>query len=300
MHQELSIALLTGLGGMLGWGFADFFAKKTIDQIGSVASLVWAHVFGAIFFAILVWIKILILNQPINIPTTATSWAGLIFFGALQAIVYLLVYIGFSKGKLALLNPIFASYSGLAAILSILFLGEVLKGNLVLALAVIFGGILLLNIDPLALKEKRLNITSMPGVKEMLFASALAAFWTVGWSKFVGGNDWLIYALFMYVFMTITSLIIARWQKVNLLVKNSKLFKFLIFIGVGEVVAYAAISLGFSTTSHTSIIALLSGSFSLPTLILSHYFLKEKITILQRLAGIVIILGIMILSIHPL
>jgi len=40
MQQELLIAVLAGLGGMFGWGFADFFAKKTIDEIGSVASLV--------------------------------------------------------------------------------------------------------------------------------------------------------------------------------------------------------------------------------------------------------------------
>jgi len=31
---------------MLGWGLADFFAKKTIDQIGDIVVLAWAHVFG--------------------------------------------------------------------------------------------------------------------------------------------------------------------------------------------------------------------------------------------------------------
>jgi hypothetical protein len=28
MHSELGIAVLTGLGGMVGWGLADLFAKK--------------------------------------------------------------------------------------------------------------------------------------------------------------------------------------------------------------------------------------------------------------------------------
>lgn len=300
MHRELLIAILAGLGGMLGWGFADFFAKKTIDEIGSVASLVWAHAFGALAFALIVWFKILILHGTVVIPTSFFSWFGLIFFGALQALVYFLVYIGFSKGKLAILNPIFASYSGFAAILSIFVFGEVLIGNLFVSLAAIFAGILLLNIDPQALQVRRLNLVKMPGLKEMIVASALAAFWTVSWSKFVGGEDWMSYALFMYTFMTFTALIIAKIQKVNLTVKNPKLWKGLILIGLCEVIAYLSISLGFSQTSHTSIIALLSGSFSLPTLILSHYFLKEKITILQRVGGIVIILGIIILSLHQL
>ena len=38
MQSDLVIAVLAGFGGMLGWGFADFFAKKTIDEIGDVAS----------------------------------------------------------------------------------------------------------------------------------------------------------------------------------------------------------------------------------------------------------------------
>jgi len=33
MQTELLIAIIAGLGGMFGWGLADFFAKKTIDSI---------------------------------------------------------------------------------------------------------------------------------------------------------------------------------------------------------------------------------------------------------------------------
>ena len=54
MQSALTIAVLAGLGGMLGWGAADFFAKKTIDKIGAIASLVWAHIFGTTILAIAV------------------------------------------------------------------------------------------------------------------------------------------------------------------------------------------------------------------------------------------------------
>jgi hypothetical protein len=54
MSNSLTAALVAGLGGMLGWGFADFFAKKTIDKIGDLPSLVWAHLFGTGFFVIIV------------------------------------------------------------------------------------------------------------------------------------------------------------------------------------------------------------------------------------------------------
>ena len=296
MHQELLIALFAGLGGMLGWGFADFFAKKTIDEIGSVASLVWAHVFGVLALLSVVLYSSFALHRQIAIPNDFRTWGLLIFFGSLQAVIYLLVYQGFSKGQLAVLNPVFASYSGLAAIISIIVFGEVVSGHVLLGLATIFAGVLLLNIDPQALRAKRMHFIGAPGLKEVGLAALLAAFWTVSWDKFIGGQDWLSYALFMYASMALAALVIAKFQKANLFVVKSGLWKFLILIGVCEVIAYMAISLGFSSTSYLSMVAILSSSFSLPTIILARVFLKEKVTRIQTIGSIAIIAGIVLLS----
>ncbi|TSC86863.1 MAG: hypothetical protein G01um10147_738 [Microgenomates group bacterium Gr01-1014_7] len=296
MQQELLIAIFTGLGAMLGWGFADFFAKKTIDRVGSIVSLVWAHLFGTLAFSLIALYQSVVIGQQLSIPTDMAGWGLLIFFGVLQALIYLLVYIGFGKGQLAVLNPVFASYSGLAALLSITLLGEKVSASILLAVAVIFGGILLLNLDSQALRSRRLNLIHIPGLKEIGLAVILAAIWTVSWDQFVGGKDWLTYALFMYIFMTLTAVIISKLQRVNLGVVKPHLWKFLILIGLGEVIAYSAISLGFSVTSFTSIIAVLSGAFSLPTIILAHIFLKERVSSIQRAGTFIIIAGIVILS----
>ena len=298
MQQELLIALIAGLGGMLGWGFADFFAKKTIDQIGSVVSLVWAHIFGTLGLIFIALYKLYIVGEQIPIPDSPVAWGLLLFFGALQAIVYLLAYIGFGKGQVAVLSPVFASYSGLAAVLSILVFGEMVGIGLLLALIVIFGGVLLLNIDTKALRLKRLNIVNTPGLKEMVLAALLAAFWTVFWDRFIGGKDWFSYALFMYAFLSLTALIIAWFQKINLSITKPGLWKFLILIGLCEVIAYLAISLGFSATSFTSIVAVLSGAFSLPTILLARVFLKEKVTTVQTIGSFIIIAGIILLSVQ--
>lgn len=297
MQQELLIAILTGLGGMFGWGFADFFAKKTIDQVGSIVSLVWAHLFGTLALILVALYQLFILKQQVFIPNNQQIWSLLLFFGALQAIVYLLAYEGFGKGKLAVLNPVFASYAGLAALISIVVFKEMVSAPLLLALFVIFGGILLINIDPQALKLKRLNLTHTPGLKEVGLAALLAAFWQLYWAKFIG-QDWVSYTLFMYAFMTITAFVISKLKKVRLSIKKPGIWKFLILIGICEVVAYLSLSLGFSATTFTSVVILLAGAFSLPTLILSHFFLKEKVTIIQRVGSFIIIAGIIILSIH--
>jgi len=298
MQQELIIAIFAGLGGMLGWGFADFFAKKTVDTVGSIVSLVWAHVFGTLALSLVLFYKVFVLEETTNIPSDLNTWGLLSLFGGLQAIIYLLLYQAFSKGKLAVINPIFASYSGIAAFLSIAVLGEIVNPYLLLALGVIFSGILLINLDISALRSKSIKLASTPGLKEVLLALILAAVWTVSWDKFVSGKDWLSYALLMYSFMTIVALAISKLQKVSLSITQIGLWKFLILIGLCEAIAYLAISLGFSATSFTSVVALLSGAFSLPTIILARVFLKEKVTSIQTVGSIVIIVGIIILSLR--
>lgn len=296
MSKDLSIALLAGLGGMIGWGLADLFAKKTIDEIGDVTSLVWAHIFGTIVFILFALYMILFRGQTLHVPHTVTAWTGLLFFGALQAAVYLLVYKGFGKGQVAVLNPLFASFSGIVAIGSIVVFGEFITGHLLIALIIIFGGVLLLNTDRDALRAKRLRLALVPGFKEVALATVLAAIWTLSWDVFVGGKDWLAVALIMYAFMTIVIIVVAKKNGTNLTIQKPSVWKYLFLIGFCEVLAYSAISLGYDLTTHTSIIALVSGAFSLPTILLARVFLKEKISPIQTIGGACIILGIVVLA----
>jgi drug/metabolite transporter (DMT)-like permease len=296
MHTELTIAVLTGLGGMLGWGLADLFAKKTIDEIGDVVSLVLAHIVGTAVIGIVLVMR-LAGGYSIGLPEDAAAWAGLAFFGVLQAIVYLLVYIGFGKGQVSVLNPVFASFSGLTALISVLFLGEAISGQLALSLVIVFSGILLLNTDPSAFRERRIRFLRVPGFREVGLATLLAAIWTLGWNSFVSGRDWLSYAGLMYVFMTIALLAYAWMRRTPLRVKKKGIWKYLLAIGVCEVGAYTAISWGYSATGLTSVVALLSGAFSLPTIALARVVLKERAAHLHVIAGIVIVIGIALVAV---
>jgi drug/metabolite transporter (DMT)-like permease len=293
--MELFIAIGAGLGGMLGWGVADFFAKKTIDRIGDISSLVWSHLFGTLLFIVVALSLSYFRQQPLFIPRDIITWMLLGFFGALQAAVYLLVYRGFGKGQVAVLNPLFASFSGLTAAASILVFGEPVSAYRLLALGIIFAGILLTSIDVEALRSSRLRLAYIPGLKEVAIATVLAAFWTILWDQFVGGRDWLSYALFMYAFMTATIVAVSLLQRQRLSVLPSDIWKFLILIGLCETGAYIAISLGYSETSLTSVVVLLSGAFSLPTIILARIFLRERTTTAQTIGTGTIIFGITLL-----
>jgi drug/metabolite transporter (DMT)-like permease len=296
MPHELVIAIFGGLGAMLGWGLADFFGKITIDQIGDVVSLVWAHIFGTLVF-VLVYLFQLANGQQFFLPTSGQIWFGLIFFGALQALVYFLLYRGFGRGPVSLLNPVFASFTGLVALISILFFGEIVGQYLPIGLATIFIGVMLINLDFQALKERRVSLTKIPGMKEIAIATILATIWTLGWDRFVGGHDWFGFAFYMYAFMTLVMLIVAKWRGINLIVSKNSAWKFLFLVGFCEAIAYTSISYGYSLTSHTSVVALLSGAFSLPTIILARLYLNEKISQNQAIGGFIIVLGTILLAV---
>lgn len=290
----MTIAILAGLGGMFGWGAADFFAKKTIDEIGPIKSLVWGHGFGAFLFIALTLSDSLVQRQAVPVPHQASTWLGLAGFGLLQMVVYWLVYQGFEKGQLAVLNPVFASFSGLVALISIIFLGESATGPLLAALAILFVGIIILNVDIEGLRSKRLKVA--PGLKEVGLATVLAAAWTVGWDKFASGQPSLPYSAYMYVFMTLAAYILAKVMKEQLTGVKPALWKFLALIGVGETLAYLSITWGYGSTTLTSIVALISGAFSVPTVILAYLFLKERVSRLQA-AGIgLTIIGVVLVA----
>jgi drug/metabolite transporter (DMT)-like permease len=296
MDQGLPVAVLAGLLGMLGWGLGDLLAKKTIDAIGDIKTLVIAHLFGTGGVIVIALVELGIHHRAIFIPHDEVTWLGLAFFGALQALVYLLVYIGFGKGQVAVLNPIFSSFSGLVVLVSVVFLGERVSGRLVLALSITFIGVMLMNVDFATLRARRIAFTRVPGFLEIGLATVIAALWTLGWNSFVSRTEWLSYALWMYVAMTVTLLAYAFVRKTSLRVHVPAAWKYLVLIGLFEMGGYVAISWGYGATGATSVVAVLSGAFSLPTIIGARLWLQEQTTTVQLVGSVTIIVGIALVS----
>ena len=68
MPNSLVIAIIGGLGGMLGWGFSEFATKKSVDIVGAISSLVWAHIFGSVLLFSLLFSKLLV--SPSILPNS--------------------------------------------------------------------------------------------------------------------------------------------------------------------------------------------------------------------------------------
>jgi drug/metabolite transporter (DMT)-like permease len=297
MFSELGIAIAAGLGGMLGWGVADFFAKKTIDELGDIMTLAWAGVFGTIAFLAAVLYEVVAQGVRVDIPQDPRTWLALLFFGALQGAVYIFVYRGFAKGKVGLLSPLFASFSGIVALVSILFLGEAAGAYRVTALFVTFAGVFILNADFSAFSSLRIGFVKIAGFPDVAIGTLLAAAWTILWERFVNGGDWLFYAFYMFAFMTVAVFLFAFFRRLSFSVQRRGLWKFLAAIGICETVAYIAISLGYGVTPLVSVVSVLSAAFSLPTIILARIFLKERTTLTQTLGIAVIVIGVVLLAV---
>jgi drug/metabolite transporter (DMT)-like permease len=296
--NDTLIAVFAGLAGMFGWGFADFFAKKTIDVVGDMATLALAHVFGLSVLVGVVSAWFFVGDSKLQMPDDVTQWFGLAAFGIVQALVYFFAYRAFGKGKLALLNPIFSSYSGFVVLLSVLLFSEILGSWSLFCLVIIFSGVFLASLNKESFALKRIRLAKIDGLKDILIATVLAAIWTVCWGNFVVDKDWLVYAAIMYSFMTLTTLFIIRAQRVSLSILHKINWLWFLVIGASEIVAYIGVSLGYSLTSKTSIIAVLSAAFSIPTVILAHKFLKEGVTRFQTIGTFLIIIGVVAISLN--
>jgi len=295
VHNELFIAILSGLGGMFGWGLADFFAKKTIDQIGDVVTLFWSQFIGVFPLLILFLIHpSLPVLSKIEIPI-------IIFLGVWSGLSYIPTYTAFGKGKVSLLSPIFATYAVVVAILSAIFFKEVIPFGRQVAFAIVFIGIIIINGDPrniwlMFFGKSRIKGEKIQGLKEILLAVCLYSLWIIAFDRFINGRDWVLFLLVVRIFSALALLVYLRAKNIKIKVVDKIIWKFLVLIGVFDVFAFASLSYGLSHTSHTSIVAMLGAVFSLPTIILARVFLKEKMTRTQTVGSIIIIIGIALIS----
>jgi len=295
---EIYLAIFAGTSGMLGWGLADFFAKKTVDRIGDFKTLLWSQTIGT--FPILIFF--LLNREPINL-----SWIilSLLFLFALTDLsAYLLFYRGLQKGLVSILCPVFAAQSGVAVLVSAFIFGEEIDQFRWLGLAITLVGIILVSFqnqefDKFSLK----NMTK--GLPEVLAGMIIFGFFFPCWDWFLEyqGQGWITPATIQRVFLVMIFLsaiyVVSFYKKVpaNIGIEKGKIWMWLILIGLFDAAAALMTTWGYKFTDITSVVVVLSGAFPLPAVILARIFLKEKLTTNQIIGIAGIIAGLIVLAI---
>lgn len=289
MSHSLVIATLAGLGGMLGWGLADFVAKKTIDRVGEVTTLFWAQVAG---LAPLLCMFAFARNVP-SVHRVDGVW--LVLLGVVSALSYLSLYAGFGKGSISFLSPVFSSHAVLVVILSAVVFGEHISGGQWVAIVIVLVGVLAISTT---LEDLRSSTTR--GLPNVLSAAVAFALWLVFLDKFLGVRDWLLFLILIRAIAAVTVAVYAAITGESLRIPrgDADVARYVGLIGLCDAAAFASVSYGFSATTHTSIVAVLSSAFSVPTLLLARVFLRERMATQQKIAAGMIICGIALVSIR--
>jgi len=289
------IALIAGLTGMLAWGVADFFAKKTIDQIGDIKTLIASQFIGGSFLTIYFLIK------NLSIPSiTLNIFVYILILAVLDSIGYLLLYKAFQKGVMSIVSPIAASAAGFSVIVSFLIFKEKITSSGLMGIILIFLGILVTSTDIKDLKKNLFKSNLKAGVLEALGVMVFLGLWFVLWDNFISGKEWIFWLLILKFLMGILLSIYFYFTSKgeNLFTGYKPVIWILIPVAILDVVAYLGTTWGYSVSSNTTgLITVLSNAYSVPVIILSYIFLKERVTIQQFVGICCIILGIIVSSI---
>ena len=296
--MEIYSAILAGLGGMFGWGLSDFFAKKSIDKLGDIRTLLWAQIFGILPAVLL----LVFLPEPVNLGLNILFF--LFAFAIGDCAGFLFFYKGLEKGMVSILSPVFAVQSGVAVLVSALIFGEQISQLRWIGLALAFVGVLLISFQP-PNKEQKLTLKNISkGLPETIAGMIIFGFYFPAWDWFLGyqGSGWIIPGLVercffvAILFLGIYLLSLKKKEPVRIVAKEGKLWFWLILVGLFDIIAALSTNWGYKFTTLTSVIVVLMGAFPLVTVVAARIFLKEKLTKVQIFGVAIIIIGTIVLS----
>ncbi len=284
----ISLGILFGLTAMLGWGLADFFAKKTVDEIGDFKTLLWAQMIGLVFLSFLYVVF------GSGFSYTMNNIIVFAIIGFLGTSAYLLFYRALRKGELSVISPIQASWVIITVILSVLFLKESLSRMQISAIIVTVIGIMLVSFKYKDLAKLNLK-KFLPGVPEDIVSMA---FWGVNFviiGFLVSQFNWFVPIFFLRLFTVLFLFGSTGAKKERITFHTKKVIPWLILIGLFDVMAFVGFGLGVNS-EYVSIVSPVAASFPLVTVILARVFLKEKLDLNQIIGFVGILIGLVILS----
>jgi drug/metabolite transporter (DMT)-like permease len=276
-----------GILVMLGYGCSDFLSKRAVKgagyyRLGTYSQLV----------ALVPVILIGIAFRP-PLPSSPTTILLVVASAVSSFLSMALFYRGLEVSKASVITPIVSTYAVVAIVLSFAVLGETLSLPQIACIAITLAGVVTLTLrsDP----QERSN-AGIPWAMGAMFATGLGAVLL----KLVSENIGEIGALFFN-----RILMVLTFATVGLLFLRSHFrpanhvgfpFKTIILIGIAEFAAFFFFVIGVSG-GMVSLVATLGSASPVVTVVLAQAFLKERLARVQKLAAILVMAGIVLLSV---
>lgn len=281
------LSILSGLGGMFGWGIYDFLGGIYAKQIGPYRSFFWSQLAGLMTVLLLGFVFAMNLDIPVAViillPVAAILYsAGYLFF-----------FKGFEVGNLSIVAATMNLWAVFTMLFAFIFMGQRLSPIQFTGVLMIISGVTLASLNWNDIRNQRFQLSS--GVKETVFgAFFFGVFWNV--SEVISEEiGWLLTTLFVKVgivlFLLIFSVLIKR--EIGITQAGAKTQWMVALMGAIEAGAVAIVNYGL-TIGDAILITPIASALSIVTIALAIVFLKESVSRLQSAGIIAAIAGIIV------
>ena len=269
--------VLGGLVAALMWGTSTAIASRSTRMIGSQQVLAYVVLTGLV---------IMLVAAPVaegvpHVTGRGAAWA--LAAGAASVVGLGCVYAALRIGKVGVVAPIASCEGALAAVFSVIFLGEQLSLGVALALAVVACGVVLVTFHA-HLSDVHLRPALLAGTSAVVFGFGLVAssqaggaigpYWTILVSRVVG-------VVFVVVPMVLSG---------QLRPPGRRALPLVVYSGLAEVIGFV----GYITGSQhgVAVPAVLASQFAAVAAFVSFLFFGERLTRTQVCGAVLIGTGV--------
>jgi drug/metabolite transporter (DMT)-like permease len=289
MPMEFEFGVLFALFTLFLWGGGDFLIQRTTRQIGNWETVFLIGLFGTILLTPFVY------RDVIRYLSAASIIAVLAVASIFGLVASLFDFESLKKGKIAAVEPILALEIPTVAVLSLIFLKEVLSLLELFLIAVIIIGLVLVS-----LRERNFKLLRSKGLEKGVILMTIAAILMGGTAFFVGYGSRITNPLFVNWFVAIIATVfmaaylffkgtlprlVKNVLKSPKLVFTTCLFDNLAWISFAAAVLFIPITIAMTLSENFIAVAVLLG------LIVNREMLRlhQKIGFVLALAGTVVL-----------
>jgi len=281
------ISILSGLGGMFGWGIYDFFAGVYSKKIGPYKTFFWSQLAGLFFVLLLIWV--FPISPDIPVLTIILLPIAALFYSA----GYLFFMRGFEIGNISIVAATMNLWAVFTMLIAFIFMGQRLSILQSLGVLMIISGAILASLNWSDIRNKRFQLSS--GVKETVVgAFFFGLFWNLS-EVITEKIGWVQTTFFVKIGIILFLLIFSFFIKRDIyLTKTTTKTKLMVLLmGILEAAAVAVVNFGLMT-GDAILITPIASALSVVTITMAIIFLKEKITTLQGIGIMTAISGIVV------
>lgn len=289
MPMEFEFGVLFALFTLFLWGGGDFLIQRTTRQIGNWETVFLIGLFGTILLTPFVY------RDVIRYLSAASIIAVLAVASIFGLVASLFDFESLKKGKIAAVEPILALEIPTVAVLSLIFLKEVLSLLELFLIAVIIIGLVLVS-----LREHNFKLLRSKGLEKGVILMTIAAILMGGTAFFVGYGSRITNPLFVNWFVALIATVfmaaylffkgtlprlVKNVLKSPKLVFTTCLFDNLAWISFAAAVLFIPITIAMTLSENFIAVAVLLG------LIVNREMLRlhQKIGFVLALAGTVVL-----------